>query len=143
MLKIISQVCILAPSIPSEGWPHAVPDSPTETVQSKNCRALGLRSFATICLTRTLNRRRDRIFAARRRIFAALDQIIRAFAKFFRLTLRKIAALIRLLGKILARIFARLRRKQNAHQRAHSETHEEISDLGTYIVRHVQPPQKP
>src|SRR5580692_9958252 len=102
----------------------------------QNFSASRLRSFATIGFARAFDSRRDRILAARRSVFAALNQLVRAFAEFFRFTLREVAALIGFLAKKLARIFSRFRGKQNADQRANAETHEEICNLGTYIVRH-------
>src|SRR5580692_4614922 len=102
----------------------------------QNFSASRLGSFAAIRFARAFDSRRDRILAARRSVFAALNQVVRAFAKFFRFTLREVAALIGFLAKKLARIFSRFRGKQNADQCAHAETHEEVCDLGTYIVRH-------
>src|ERR1700686_460584 len=142
MLKIISQVCILAPRVLSGGRNHALPNiNRFKVSMPQNFSASRLGSFATIGLARAFDGRGDRILAARRSILAALDQIVRAFAELFRFALRKVAALIGFFGKKLARILSRFRSKQNADQRANAETHEEICDFGTYIVRHENLPK--
>src|SRR5580700_7553496 len=102
----------------------------------QNFRASRLGSFATIRFACAFDSRGDGILAARRSIFAALNQLVRAFAEFFRFTLREVATFIGFLAEKLARIFSRFRGKQNADQRANAETHEEIGDFGTYIIRH-------
>src|ERR1700690_4383866 len=100
MLKIISQVSIPAPRVLSGGRNHAVPSFTSfKSLPPRDPAASRFRSFAAIGLSCALDGRRDRILATRRSILAALDQVIRAFAKFFRLALREIAALVGLLRK--------------------------------------------
>src|SRR5579872_2446532 len=95
-----------------------------------------LRSFAAIRFARAFHSCGDRILPAICRVLAALDQVVRTLAKFFRFALRKVPALIGFLREIFARLFSGLRGKQNAHERPDAETYKEIGDLGTNIVRH-------
>src|SRR6266852_4170384 len=125
MLKNSSQNCIGAPPAPLGGGTPCY------------CLAKSLRlRFAQICFAPGLNRRRDGILLAHRNFLAALDQFIRALAKFASLLLRVIFAFISLLCKVVASILAGFWREENPYQRSNSQPYEEIRHLGSYVVRH-------
>src|SRR5205085_10778697 len=85
--------------------------------QNRYCmrvKLLRFSRFAEVRFASRVNGGRNRILLASSYILAALDQFVRAFAKFACLALRVIPAFIGLLGKKIACFIARFGREQNS-----------------------------
>jgi hypothetical protein len=99
-------------------------------------RISGFCGFAPVRVTRTFDGRRNGILAAIGGVFATLNQIVRALAKFASFSLREIPAFIRSLAQVLASFFSGLGSEQNSDECADAETDEEEGNFGADIVCH-------
>src|ERR1700691_6202796 len=98
--------------------------------------------FAPVGVLTRFHRRRHAFLLAVHDLFAPLDQVFRALAKFPRFALRVIAAFVRFRRQVFPRFFARLRRKKYTYHGANPQTRQKKAHLRAGIViTHIAPPK--